>query len=138
MIEHPVPGKHFKCYVEEDTKCPILYFKDAALSADLIYQAPKEQIKTMNYNVAGVVPIRTAKDIEQVVKEHVPKARISYNPEQKVMDYFRAARAEEFDDSKAREEWGWLTEYPDFEKVVADFIEEIRVHPDRYGIVREN
>ncbi len=89
MTEYPVPGKPFKCYVEEDTKCPILYFKDAALSADLVYQAPKEQIKTMNYNVTGVVPTRTAKDIEQVVKEHVPGARISYNPDQKVMAYFR-------------------------------------------------
>ncbi len=116
----------------------VLYFKDAALSADLIYQAPKEQIKTMNYNVAGVVPTRTAKDIEQVVEKHVPEARISYNPDQKVMDYFRAARTEVFDDSKAREEWGWQAEYPDFQKVVADFIREIRVHPDRYGIVQEN
>ncbi len=92
----------------------------------------------MNYTVAGVAPTRTAKDIEEVVKEHVPGTQISYNPDQKVMDYFRAARTEEFDDSKAREEWGWQAEYPDFEKAVADFIEEIRVHPDRYGIVREN
>ena len=92
----------------------------------------------MNYNVADAAPTRTAKNIEQVVKEHVPEARISYNPDQKVMDYFRAARTEVFDDSKAREEWGWQAEYPDFEKVVADFVKEIRVHPERYGIVREN
>lgn len=90
----------------------------------------------MNYNVAGVVPTRTAKEIEQVVRDYVPEARISYNPDEKVMDYFRAARTEVFDDNTARKEWGWQAECPDFEKVVADFVEEIRVHPDRYGIVQ--
>ncbi|MBE9506141.1 MAG: 3-keto-5-aminohexanoate cleavage protein [Chloroflexi bacterium] len=56
--------------------------------------AEKRQAFRMNCNVAGVVPTRAAKDIEQVVKKHVPEARISYNPDQKVMDYFRAARTE--------------------------------------------
>ncbi len=89
----------------------------------------------MDYNIAGVVPTGTAKEIEQVVKEFVPEARISYNPDEKFMDYFRSNNTEVFDDSAARKEWGWHAECPDFEKVVADFIEEIRVHPDRYDIV---
>lgn len=135
MIEYPALGKPFKCYVSEDTKCPVLYFKDAARSVDMMYHAPVEEIKTVNYNVAGVVPTRTAKEIEQVVKKYIPESHISYKPDPDVMNYFRTSTVDIFDDSKAREEWGWQAMYSDFDKVVLDFIEEIRSRPDSNGIV---
>lgn len=135
MIEYPALGKPFECYVSEDTKCPVLYFKDAARSVDVIYHAPQEEIRTVNYNVAGVVPTRTAKEIEQTVKRYIPESHISYKPDPDAMSYFRASTVDVFDDSKAREEWGWQAMYSDFDKLVADFIEETRSRPDRYGIV---
>ncbi|MCK4581324.1 MAG: NAD-dependent epimerase/dehydratase family protein, partial [Dehalococcoidia bacterium] len=134
MIEYPILGKPFECFVTEDTKTPVLYFKDAARAADMVYQAAEEQIKTVNYNVAGVTPIRTASELEQVVKKYVPQARITYVPDPEVMDFHRTMRIDVFDDSRAREEWGWQPEYPDLDKVVADFIEEIRLRPERYGL----
>ena len=36
------------------------------------------------------------------------------------MDYYRSLN--DYDDSRAREEWGWKPWYADFEKIVADFI----------------
>ncbi|MCK4263117.1 MAG: NAD-dependent epimerase/dehydratase family protein, partial [Dehalococcoidia bacterium] len=126
MIEYPILGKPFECFVTEDTKTPVLYFKDAARAADMVYQAAEEQIKTVNYNVAGVTPIRTASELEQVVKKYVPESQITYVPDPEVMDFHRTMRIDVFDDSRAREEWGWQPEYPDLDKVVADFIEEIR------------
>jgi len=135
IIEYPALGKPFECYVSEDTKCPVLYFKDAARSIDMVYQASKEQIKTVNYNIAGVVPTRSAGEIEQAVKKYIPGAQISYKPGTQAMNYFRTSTVDVFDDSKAREEWGWQARYSDFDKVIADFIEEIRSRPDRYGIV---
>ncbi len=134
MIEYPILGKPFECFVTEDTKTPVLYFKDAARAADMVYQAAEEQIKTVNYNVAGVTPIRTASELEQVVKKYVPESQITYVPDPEVMDFHRTMRIDVFDDSRAREEWGWQPEYPDLDKVVADFIEEIRLRPERYGL----
>jgi len=134
IIEYPALSRPFECFVTEDTKAPVLYFKDAARAVDMLYRAPKEQIKAVNYNVAGVTPTRTAKEIEVIVKKYIPEAQISYKPDPEVMDYYRTVRVDVFDDSRAREEWGWQPVYSDFDHVVADFIEEIRVRPERYGI----
>ncbi|GAI05223.1 unnamed protein product, partial [marine sediment metagenome] len=94
-----------------------------------------EQIKTVNYNVAGVVPTRSAGEIEQVVKKYIPGAQISYKPDTEAMNYFRTSTVDVFDDSRAREEWSWYAMYPNLDKVVVDFVEEIRSRPERYGIV---
>lgn len=134
LIEYSALGKPSECFVIEDTKCPVLYFKDAARAVDMVYQAPKEQMKTVNYNVAGVTPSRTAKEIELIVRKYIPEAQISYKPDPEVMDYYRTVRVDVFNDRRAREEWGWQPMYQDFDKLVVDFIEEIRVRPERYGI----
>jgi len=135
MIEYPALGKPFECFVTADTKVPVIYFKDAARSVDMLYQVAKERIKTINYNVAGVTPSRTAGELEQIVKRYIPEAQISYKPDPKVMDFYRSVRVDVFDDSRAREEWGWQPLYSDFEKVAIDTIEEVRTRPERYGIL---
>lgn len=129
MIEYPALGKPFECYVTPETKVPVIYIKDAARAADMLYQAQKERIKTINYNVAGVTPSRTAKELEQVVKKYIPDAQISYKPDPKIMNFYHSLRIEVVDDSRAREEWGWQPLYPDFERVIVDTIEELRAIP---------
>lgn len=129
MIEYPALGKSFECYVTPETKVPVIYIKDAARAADMLYQAQKERIKTINYNVAGVTPSRTAKELEQVVKKYIPDAQISYKPDPKIMNFYHSLRIEVVDDSRAREEWGWQPLYPDFERVIVDTIEELRAIP---------
>lgn len=134
MIEYPVLGEPFECFVSEDTKSPVLYFKDAIKSLDMVCQAPEEQIKMLNYNIAGVVPNRSAREIEQAVKRYIPEAQITYNPDPEIMDFHRSSHIDVFDDSKARGEWGWQATYSDFDKVITDFIEEIRERPGLYDI----
>lgn len=134
MIEYAALGKPFTCFVTEDTRSPVMYFKDAAKAVDMLFQAPRERIQTVNYNVAGVTPSHTAKQIEQVIRKHIPEARISYEPEPDIMEFHRTMQLDVFDDTKAREEWGWQPSYPDFDTLVTDFIEEIRVRPERYGL----
>ena len=134
MIEETALGKSYECYVTEDTKAPVIYFKDAAHCAYMCYEAPKERIKTVNYNVSGVTPARTAKELEQVVKRFIPEAKISYKPDPNVMSFFLNLPIDIFDDSKAREEWGWEPLYPNLEEVVKDFIQEMRQNARRYGV----
>lgn len=134
MIEEPALGKPYECYVTEDTKAPVMYFKDAAHCAYMCYEAPKERIRTVNYNVSGVTPARTAKDLEQVVRKFIPEAKISYKPDPKIMSFFQNLPMDVFDDSSAREEWGWEPLYPNLEEVVEDFIQEMRQNARRYGI----
>lgn len=134
MIENAVLGKPFECYVAEETKIPVMYFKDAASCTDKICLAEKEQIKTINYNVAGVVPTRTAKELEKAIRRYIPGTQVTYKPDPKIMEFFETLRMEEIDDTRAQEEWGWKPSYAHLEDVVEDFIQEMRSHPKRYGI----
>lgn len=132
MIEYPLRGRSFECFVTEDTKMPTMYFKDAAHAIDAVANAPIESISTVNYNVAGITPTVSALDIENVVKRHVPDARITYVPDPVIMKYYQTFRIEVFDDSRARDEWGWCPAYPDIDTVLLDFKAELSEHPDWY------
>jgi len=134
MIEHAALGKPYECFVTEDTKCPVMYFKDAAICIDMLCQASKESIKTVNYNVAGVKPVHTAKELEMAIKKHLPNFRVTYKPNPQIMDFHRNFIVEVYDDSRAKEEWGWESRYSNLDTVVGDFIEEVRKNPEGYGI----
>ena len=70
----------------------------------MLYDAPKEQIETVCYNVVGVFPSLTAREVELTIKKFIPEAQFTYKPDPWVMDYYRSLN--NFDDSRAREEWG--------------------------------
>ncbi|GAI88509.1 unnamed protein product, partial [marine sediment metagenome] len=91
-----------------------------------LYQVPKERIKTVNYNVAGLSGGVTAKELELLIKRHIPEFSVIYKPDPKVLEYFQARTMEVLDDTKAREEWGWEPLYHDLGKQVLDFIQEVR------------
>ena len=74
MIEHGALSKPYVCNVAEDTKgAALVYFKDAVRGLDLLYQVPKEQIKTVNYIVSGLKETITAKKLEKVIKKYSPE-----------------------------------------------------------------
>ena len=134
MVEYPALGKPFECFVAEGTKSPAMYFKDAVRALDMVGQVPRESIKTINYNIAGIAPTPTAKDIEQAVRKHVPEARVTYAPEPAMMDYYKTMIIDVLDDSRARQEWGWSAQYSDLDATVQDFLEEMRINPARYAL----
>lgn len=132
MIQNAALGRPVECSVSEDTKLPVLYYEDAMRATQMLYDAPKEQIKTVCYNVVGVFPSLTAKEVELAIKKFIPEAKFTYKPDPWVMDYYRSIN--NIDDSRAREEWGWKPLYADFEKIVADFIKEVRTKPEYYSL----
>ena len=138
MIERAALGEPYECYVTEDTRYPgIMYFKDVVRCLEMLYQAPREQIKTVNYNVAGLRNGVTAGELELLIKKYVPGFSVSYKPDPTAMAIFRArATAEIYDDTRAREEWGWEPIYDEVEKQIVDFIQEVRTRPQYYGLTQ--
>lgn len=134
MMENAALGRPYECYVSDDVKVPITYYKDAIDATVKLYYAPEKQIKTVCYNLAGVTPIPTVKDIEVAIKKIVPDAQITYKPDPWVVEFFKNPVVEFIDDSAARNEWGWQPPDTSLEKLVADFIEEVRKRPDYWGI----
>ena len=132
MIQSAALGRPAECPVSEDTKLPVLYYEDAMRATQMLYDAPKEQIETVCYNVVGVFPSLTAREVELAIKKFIPEAKFTYKPDPWVMDYYRSIN--NIDDSRAREEWGWKPLYADFEEGVADFIKEVRSKPEYYSL----
>ena len=100
----------------------------------MLYEAPQAHIKTMCYNIAGVSPAQTAKELETAVRKFIPDADITYKPDKVAMELMQSIPIKVLDDTRAREEWGWQPQYTDYEKVVEDFIREVKTLPGYYGL----
>jgi len=136
MLEHSALGRPYECYVSEDTKFPApMYFKDSVRALDMLYQAPRENIRTINYNVAGLRESKTAKELEEAIKNFLPEFSIVYRPDKEAVDYSEKYKGwKVYDDTNAREEWGWEPLYQDLESIVEDYIKEVQARPGFFGI----
>jgi threonine 3-dehydrogenase len=136
MIEDIVLGKPNKCiYAFPETAISMIYVRDCARACDMVLRAPKEKIKMMNYIVAGVPDFVAAKEVEKILKKKYPAGKVSYEPDsslQSVGNDFRTLKR--FDDSYARQEWGWKPDYGTPEAIIEIFEKDLKSHPERYGI----
>ena len=135
MVENAALGRPYECFASEDAAIPVTYFKDAIRAIEMLYYAPKEQIKTVCYNISGVSPAQSAKELEMAIKKIIAEAKITYKPDPITTEFFRSQSMRVIDDSQAREEWGWQPSYTDFEKLVKDFVQEVRTKAKFYGLV---
>lgn len=124
MIEAAASGTPYEVWVPEDTILPLLYIKDAVRSLVELYEAEASFIKTRVYNLGQIMPSPTAKELSEIVKEYIPNARISFNPDPRAVEVLRSI-PKKIDGSKASEEWGWKIEYGARE-TVRDFLKTIR------------
>ncbi len=131
VIEECAKGNPYTLYVKPDTKAPVMYFKDAARAIVLLGETPLANIKMVNYVIAGAIPIASAQELADLVKDRLPSAQIHFEPDlelQKILDKLLLP----IDDTLARKEWNWKPEYGQ-ERIVDDFLEEMRIHPQRYS-----
>ncbi len=136
MLEHASLGKPYECHVSEDSCfAPPMYFKDAVRALDMLYQAPREKIQTVNYNVCGLRDTKSAKSLELAIRRHVPDFPLTYKPDSEVVEYLKKYKPEQvYDDTNARNEWGWSPRYETLESIVEDYIEEVQTRPAYFGI----
>ena len=135
MIEDAILGKPNICeFGTPDSVGSWIYVTDAAKAAVDILDAPKEKIQMMNYNVAGIPPVITARETEAILKKRYPGFKVEYKMSP---DPRRMARGMEvFDDSYARREWGWSPVYNTSEAVIERFEKDVKEHPRRYGLAK--
>jgi threonine 3-dehydrogenase len=131
MIEESIKGKPYEANVSPDTRPPVMYFKDAARAIVQLAKTPQENIRMVNYLVAGAKPEATAQELADIVKAKIPGTRISFNPDKEVQKVLNKV-LHPVNDDIAQKEWGWKAAY-DQEKIVDDFIMEMKNHPQRYG-----
>ncbi|MFK7787771.1 MAG: NAD-dependent epimerase/dehydratase family protein [Crocinitomicaceae bacterium] len=101
-------GEKFSCFLEKDTRLPMMFMEDAIRATLDLMEAPQEKIKIRSsYNLSGCD--FTPEEISNEIKQYFSEFEISYDPD------YRQAIAESWpssiDDSCAREDWGWKEKY---------------------------
>lgn len=131
VIEESAKGNAFTVWVKPESKCPVMYFKDAARAIVMLGEAPLADIKMGNYVIAGATPIASAQELADMVKARIPAAQIDFKPDPELQKIV-AKLSLSIDDSIARKEWNWKSEY-DQGQIVDDFLEEMKLNPQRYS-----
>jgi threonine 3-dehydrogenase len=131
VIEECAKGNPFTITLKPETRFPAMYFKDAAQAIVQLGKAPLENIKTINYLVAGVNPIASAGELADIVRAKIPGAEINFEPNLELQDILDRNLLP-IDDSKAQKEWNWHPEY-DQERIVDDFLQELKLNAQRYN-----
>ncbi|MBW2636159.1 MAG: NAD-dependent epimerase/dehydratase family protein [Deltaproteobacteria bacterium] len=130
-IEESLKGNPYELLCEPDTRCPVIYFKDAGRALWLLAKADRSQIKTMIYNLAGIVPPFSADELVYLILKRIPDARLTFNPDPETVELLRELGSLILDDECARAEWGWEIAYPLID-MVDDFIKEFKEHTSWY------
>ncbi|UCG09099.1 MAG: NAD-dependent epimerase/dehydratase family protein [Desulfobacterales bacterium] len=131
VIEECAKGNPFTFNVKPETRAPVMYFKDSSRAMVKLGEAAPDNIKMVNYVVAGARPIASAGELADIVRAKIPAAQINFEPDmelQAILDKLLLP----IDDSCARDEWGWNPEY-DQERIVEDFLQELKQNPQRYN-----
>jgi len=129
VIEECAKGNPFTIWVKPESRVPVMYIKEAARATVQLASAPVEQIKTVTYLIDGKKPMPSAQELADAVRGKLPEAQITFQPDleiQRVIDNVLP-----LDDHNARQEWGWEPTYT-LERMVADFLDELRTNPQRY------
>lgn len=123
IFHQAVKEGHYNCFIEKDTRLPMMYMDDAIRATIEIMEAPTENIKLRyGYNLSEMS--FTPGEIYEEIKKHIPGFTIEYNPD------FRQKIAESWtksiDDSRARNDWHWEPKY-NLESMVKDMLKHLLV-----------
>lgn len=116
-------GEEYTCFLNEDTRLPMMYMADALRGTTDLMEAPKESIQIRSsYNLAAMSfsPIEITREIQK----HIPDFKVKFEPD--FRQEIASSWTESIDDSFARSHWGWNHEY-DLEKMVKDMLENVTI-----------
>ena len=85
--------------------------------------ADPARILTRVYNIAGITPPFSARELVDAITQRIPGAQLSFKPDPVVVELLRELGTLKISDECARTEWGWQLAYP-LEAMVDDFIGE--------------
>ncbi|HTZ41361.1 MAG TPA: hypothetical protein VMB77_14505, partial [Syntrophales bacterium] len=116
---------------DPDTRCPALYYKDAAMALKTLAGADPSRIETRVYNIAGIAPPFSAGELVDAIEKRIPGSRLSFRPDPTVVGLLRELGTLQISDECARREWGWQLAYP-LAELVEDFIRDFELNRKYY------
>ena len=116
--------KKYYSFLKADTRLPMMYIDDAINATIGIMEAKPEEVKIRSsYNLAAIS--FSPAEIAEEIKKHIPDFEIFYDPDfrQDIADSW----PESFDDTRARDDWGWSHTY-DLEEMTQIMLDHLQDH----------
>ncbi len=112
----------YECFVGPETTIPLMYIPDCIKGTIDIMEAPIEKIKIRTSYNLGALSF-SAKELSDEINKHI-KVEVTYKPDhrQAIADSWPKS----FNDSEARNDWGWNHSYT-LDKMVVDMIENLKI-----------
>ncbi|HEY3384922.1 MAG TPA: NAD-dependent epimerase/dehydratase family protein [Saprospiraceae bacterium] len=112
----------YTCFLEANTRLPMMYMDDAIRATLELMRADKEDIKIRtSYNLASMS--FTPAELANVIKKHLPDFTIDYKPEHR--QAIAASWTESIDDQAARDDWGWKPDF-DLDSMTVDMLTNLK------------
>lgn len=130
IVQEPAAGRRYEVFVDEGARIPLLYIKDAVRALVALAGVEETRLKRRVYNIQGFSP--SASELADAVRGHLPGTDIEFRPEPEMV---RIAHSwpRVLDDSSARRDWGWDTQYQ-LDRAVKDFIAEFKKGKHLYEV----
>ena len=112
----------YTCFLEANTRLPMMYMDDAIRATLELMRADKENIKIRtSYNLASMS--FTPAELANVIKKHLPDFTIDYKPDHR--QAIAASWTESIDDQAARDDWGWKPDF-DLDSMTVDMLTNLK------------
>lgn len=114
-------NKKYTCYLNKDTRMPMMYMPDAVRATWMLMNASDEQLNVRSsYNIHGMS--FTPEEISNEIKKSIPNFTINYTPDkrQAIADSW----PQSIDDSCAQKDWNWKADY-DLSKMCSDMLSHL-------------
>lgn len=122
IFHSAIKGELYKCFLNADTRLPMMYIDDAIRGTIELMEADAKTISVRyGYNLAAMS--FTPQEIHHAILKYYPEFKIEYEPD--FRQEIASSWTESIDDSAARNDWGWKENY-NLESMVQIMIEELR------------
>jgi len=126
MIEMPAKGEAYVVPIGKDIRLSIVYVEDGARALIQLSEAPKENIKTINYFINGVKnPLPSSGEMVEMVKAKIPNADITFDVNED-WDRLLKSASHPVDDSSSVAEWNWTPKYDTWDKIIDKYLEDLK------------
>lgn len=122
IYHYAVRNEAFSCFLEKDTRLPMIYMEDAIRATLELMSADASDITVRtSYNLNGMdfTPAEIASSIQQLM----PDFKITYNPDER--QKIAASWPQRIDDQAARKDWHWQPKY-DLASMTEDMLKNLQ------------
>ena len=123
IFHKAIAGEQFECFLDRDTRLPMMYMPDAVRATIELMNAPVDKLSMhYGYNIRAIS--FSPEELAAEIKKYIPDFHIYYKPDfrQKIAESW----VESMDDSFARNDWGWKEEY-DLSAMTEDMIKNLQL-----------